>query len=223
MRTPLFQLEDILNAFRNKKVLTSQQLLTTVGCSKMTAWRLLRKHGYLTSYNHNARYYTIEGIPQFDDDGLWSYRKICFSKWGALTDTMLALVHNSKAGLTAEQLQQRLQVKNLKPALSRLVDQKRITREKMENHFVYFPLQAATHQKQQKQRKQESLLCQSKADLPSVEHIIALLVEMIGHPKNTPRQWSRRLARQGIRITPRQIQVVLDHYQIDLKKGLFIS
>lgn len=223
MRTPLFQLEDILNAFRKKKVLTSEQLLDAVGCSKMTAWRLLRKHGYLTSYNHNARYYTIDGIPQFDEYGLWSYRKICFSKWGALTDTMLALVHNSKAGLTAEQLQQRLQVKNLKPALSRLVDQKRVQREKIENHFVYFPLQEAAHKKQQKQRKQQDLRRPSKADLPALEHIIALLVEMIGHPQNTPRQWSRRLARQGIRIPPQQIQAVLDHYQIDLKKGLFIS
>ncbi len=217
MRTPLFQLEDILKAFQKRKALTSQQLLKAVGCSKMTAWRLLRKHGYLTSYNYNARYYTIQGIPQFDEDGLWSYRKICFSKWGALTDTMLALVHNSKAGLTAGQLQQRLQVKNLKPALSRLVDQKRLTREKIEDHFVYFPLQAAAQKKQQKQRKQESLRRQSKSDLPSVEPIIALLVEIIGHPQNTPRQWSRRLARQGIRITPKQIQAVLDHYQIDLK------
>jgi len=223
MRTPLFQLEDILKAFQKKKVLTIEQLLKAVGCSKMTAWRLLRKQGYLTSYNHNARYYTIDGIPQFDEYGLWSYRKICFSKWGALTDTMLALVHNSKAGLTAEQLQQRLEVKNLKPALSRLVDQKRLKREKIENHFVYFPLQAAAHKKQQKQRKQQSLLPRSKPDLPSVEHIISLLIEIIGHPKNRPRQWSRRLARQGIRITPKQIQVVVDHYQIDLKKGLFIS
>lgn len=223
MRTPLFQLEDILKAFQKKKVLTIEQLLKAVGCSKMTAWRLLRKQGYLTSYNHNARYYTLDGIPQFDEYGLWSYRKICFSKWGALTHTMLALVHNSKGGLTAEQLQQQLQVKNLKPALSRLVDQKRLKREKTENHFVYFPLQAAVHKKQRKLRKQESLLRRSKPDLPSVEHIISLLIEIIGHPKNRPRQWSRRLARQGIRITPKQIQVVLDHYQIDLKKGLFIS
>ena len=222
MRTPLFQLEDILKAFHKKKVLTIEQLLKSVGCSRMTAWRLLRKHGYLTSYNHNARYYTIDGIPQFDEEGLWAYRKICFSKWGSLTETMLALVHNSQAGLTAEQLQQRLQVKNLKPALSRLMDQERLKREKLENHFVYFPLQSTTRKKQQKRRKQESLLRPSKSDLPSVEHIIALLVEIIGHPKNTPRQWSRQLARQDIRITPKQILVVLDHYQIDLKKGLFI-
>ncbi len=223
MRTPLFQLEDVLKAFGKKKVLTIEQLLQGVGCSKMTAWRLLRKQGYLTSYSHNARYYTIEGIPQFDEDGLWEYRKICFSKWGALTDTVLALVHNSKAGLTAEQLQQRLQVKNLKPALCRLVDQKRLKREKIKNHFVYFPLQATSHKKQQKQRKQESLLRQSTSNLPPVEHIVSLLVEIIGHPKNRPRQWSRRLARQGIRITPKQIQGVLDHYEIDPKKGLFIS
>jgi hypothetical protein len=223
MRTPLFRLEDLLKAFQKKKVLTVEQLLKAGGCSKMTAWRLLKQHGYLTSYNHNARYYTIDGIPQFDEDGLWTYRKIRFSRWGSLTETMLALVRNSQSGLTAEQLQQRLGVKNLKPALSRLVDQQRLKREKIENHFVYFPRQVTARKKQQKRRKREGLPRLDTADLPSVEHIIALLVEIIAHPKNTPRQWSRRLARQGIRIPPKRIQAVLEHYQIDLKKGLFIS
>jgi hypothetical protein len=41
-----------------------------IECSKTTALRLLRKQGYLTSYNLNARYYTIDGIPQFDEYGL---------------------------------------------------------------------------------------------------------------------------------------------------------
>jgi hypothetical protein len=114
-------------------------------------------------------------------------------------------------------------VKNLKPALSRLVEQERLKREKIENHFVYFPLQVAARKKLEKRRKQESLPRPSTSDLPSLQHIIALLVEIIAHPKNTPRQWSRRLARQGIRIPPKQLQAVLEHYQIDLKKGLFIS
>jgi hypothetical protein len=108
MRTPHFQLKDLLDIFRRKKVLTKRELLQGAGCSSMTAWRLLSKHGYYTSYNCNARYYTLADTPQFDDHGLWTYRKIRFSKWGSLTETIVALVGNSEAGMTPEQLQQQL-------------------------------------------------------------------------------------------------------------------
>ena len=56
--------------------------------------------------------------------------------------------------------------------------------------------------------------------LPDAQHVIALLVEIIRHPQQTPRQWARRLARQGIRWRTPQIQAVLDHYGLSVKKGL---
>ena len=118
MRTPIFRLQHILDAFKRKKVLTKEELLKVTGCSTMTAWRLLSQHGYYTSYNDNARHYTIAGIPQFDEHGLWIYRKARFSKWGALTKTIIGLVQESPAGLTAEQLQQVLKLKNVKPHLT---------------------------------------------------------------------------------------------------------
>ena len=139
MRTPVFQLRDLINAFRQKKVLTKEELLLATQCSAMTAWRLLQRHGYLTSYNYNARYYTLAGIPQFDQHGLWSVRKIRFSKWGSLTETIIALIENSQAGMTPEELQELLHVKNVRPALARLIQQERLTREKVSGRFVYFP------------------------------------------------------------------------------------
>ena len=72
MREPVFEIQVLLKAFRQHKVLTKEQLLAATQCSNMTAWRLLRRHGYFTSYNHNARYYTLAGIPEFDQHGLWT-------------------------------------------------------------------------------------------------------------------------------------------------------
>jgi len=54
--------------------------------------------------------------------------------------------------------------------------------------------------------------------LPDPYHVIALLVEMIRHPQQTPRQWARRLAHQGIRLKTHEIQAVLEHYQLSVKK-----
>jgi hypothetical protein len=223
MRTPIFQLQDLLDAFHRKKVLTKKQLLQAAGCSSMTAWRLLRQQGYFSSYNDNARYYTIVGVPQFDPHGLWSYRQARFSKWGSLTKTIIALVQESSAGLNAEQLQQLLHVKNVKPILTRLIHDESLTREKIEARFVYFPRQQASRSRQAKQRKKQAREALAARALPPLEHIIALLVEIIRRPKNTPRQWARRLAQESVRLRTADIQAVLELYQIDPKKGLLNS
>ena len=223
MRTPIFHLQNTLDAFKRKKVLTKQELLDAAGCSTMTAWRLLSQHGYFTSYNHNARHYTIAGIPKFDEHGLWNYRKVRFSKWGSLTKTIIGLVQESSAGLTAEQLQQLLKLKNVKPQLTRLIAKNALSRERAEGRFIYFSVPDASARKQRKQRTKEIEERRTIHALPPLEQIVALLVEIIRRPQNTPRQWARRLSRQGVRIGTGDIQAVLGHYQIDPKKGLFKS
>jgi len=55
MGTTIFQLQDLLNVFRKKKVLTLDELLRETGCSTMTVWRLLRPHGYLRQLAINNR------------------------------------------------------------------------------------------------------------------------------------------------------------------------
>jgi hypothetical protein len=62
---------------------------------------------------------------------------------------------------------------------------------------------------------------ETPAVLPPLEQVIALLVEIIQRPQNSPRQWANRLARQQIRLSTEDIRAILDHYEIDRKKGLF--
>lgn len=223
MRTPLFQLQDLLIAFKHKKVLVKAEILKAAGCSSMTAWRLLSQHGYFTSYNDNARYYTLVDIPKFDEHGLWTHGKAGFSKWGTLTKTIVELVRESSSGLTAEQLRQLLKVRNVKSTLTHLMEKKSLAREKIEGRFVYFSLSNASGRVQRKQRKKNIEQQATIQVLPSLEHIVALLVEIIRQPQNTPRQWTRRLRRQGIRMSTADVQAVIDHYQIDPKKGLLKS
>jgi len=105
-------------------------------------------------------------------------------------------------------------VKNVRPAVGKLVQQGRLAREKMSGRFVYFPV-GNTTERRQRRREMEA-----PAALPSLEHVIALLVEIIQRPRNSPRQWAQRLARQQIRLSTDDIRKVLDHYGIDRKKGL---
>ena len=223
MKTARFTPGDLLKPFSRKQVLSKAELLKACDCSAMTAWRILRQQGYLTSYNHNAKYYTLRRMAQFDEQGLWAYRDIRFSKWGSLPETIVGQIELSPSGMTIRELQERLQIENARPMLTHLVRQGRLRRAKLTGTAVYFLGEPSRHRQQLQQRETEAAAKRLAQPLPDPHHVIALLVEMIRHPRQTPRQWARRLARQEIRLKTAEIQAVLDHYQLSLKKVLSSS
>jgi len=199
LRTPRFELQEVLSTFRRRKVLTQRELLQQTGCSSMTAWRLLRQHGYHTSDNDNARHDTLVGVPQFDEHGLWAYRDVRFSKWGSLTETIVALVEHSSAGLTAQQLQQLLHIENLKPILTRLTQRKSLTRERINARFVYFAPQRTARSGQHQQRKAQLEQAATHCALPALNDIVSLLVEIIGNVSIAGRPIRLRLTTNSYR------------------------
>jgi hypothetical protein len=223
MKSARFSASDLLKPFSRKQVLTKAELLKACGCSAMTAWRILRQQGYLTSYNHNAKYYTLRHTAQFDQQGLWAYRDVRFSKWGTLPDTIVGQIELSPSGMTVRELQERLHIENVKPTLTHLTGQGRVLRARTAGTTVYFLGEPSQHQQQLQRRETETAAKRLAQPLPDPQHVIALLVEMIRHPRQTPRQWARRLARRGIRLKTAEVQAVLDHYQLSLKKGLSSS
>src|SRR5665213_1736272 len=139
---------------------------------------------------------------------------------GSLIETIVALVEHSSAGLTARQLQELLHIENLKPILTRLMQRKSLTRERINASFVYFAPHRTARSGQHQQRQAQLQQAATHCALPALNDIVGLLVEIIRRPDKTPRQWARRLAQKGIRLGTRDIQAVLTHYGIDVKKGL---
>lgn len=223
MKTLRFTPGDLLKPFSRKQVLTKAELLQACGCSAMTAWRILRQQGYLTSYNQNAKYYTLRRMAQFDEQGLWAYRDIRFSKWGTLPETIVGQIELSPSGMAVHELQDRLHIENVKPTLTHLIRQGRLQRTRIAGTTVYFLAEPSRRQQQLQQRETEAATKRLALSLPDPQHVIALLVEMIRHPRQTPRQEARRLARQGIRLKTAEIQAVREHYQLSLKKRLSSS
>ena len=215
MRPKKFSKKDIVALFYKHKILTKKQLFQICGCSNMTAWRILSEHGYISSYNFNAKYYTLIDIPVFDQNGLWSYRKVGFSKYGSLTNTLIALVFNSRCGLEKNQLQQLLGV-NVIPILSKLYQQGKLYREKVEGIFVYLQTNEEKRRRQLSHRAGD-IIKDKDHQLPQPERIIAVLVELIQRVELQPPQLARRLSRKGIKVTTTEIRAILQHYQLTKK------
>ena len=215
MRPKKFTKKDIVELFYQEKILTKKQLTQTCGCSNMTAWRILSEHGYITSYNFNAKYYTLTDIAVFDKNGLWSYRKVRFSKYGSLTNTVIAVVFNSRCGLEKNELQQLLGV-NVIPIVSKLYRQGKLYREKVDGIFVYLQTNQDQWRRQLSNRASD-IIKDKHRQLPEPERIIAVLVQLIHRVELQPQQLARRLSRKGIKVTTTEIRAIFEHYQLTKK------
>jgi len=128
-------------------VFTLEQLVSYLGCSAPTARLRLKKWKSYTSYNKNGRYYSLHTVPRFDENGLWHYEHIFFSKSGNLKKTLIYLVQRSPSGLTGKEIGDLV---GLPPRsfLHHFRNTAGIYREKIEGLYIYFSDDPGRYQRQ---------------------------------------------------------------------------
>lgn len=148
-----FLRQDLVNFFKQNKIATLPELKGVLGSAvDVTVFRKLKEIGYLSSYSHRGRYFTLPQTADFDEHGLWSYRGVHFSRYGTLRSTAQVLVEGSPAGSFARPLQNLLQV-GVKEALLDLVRQSRLSRLPLAGRYLYCSVQEAIQKRQFQQRQ----------------------------------------------------------------------
>lgn len=147
--------ERLAGLFQKRPVLDMQDLLHAFpGRSERSIIRDLVSIGYLASYNHAGRFYTLTGTPRFDDDGLWQHQGILFSRHGTCKATVRHLVLPSDTGPTHPELQKRLHVRvyNTVPDLVRNIE---ISREEIDRLYLYVHVDPEVRMNQFAERRQQ--------------------------------------------------------------------
>jgi len=138
---------------REHRIATLPQLKAALRTSStMTVFRKLKDLSYWSSYSHRGSFYTLRDIPDFDQQGLWSFHQVWFSKYGNLIQTARQFVQESVAGYTVAQLEELLHVE-CKAALLKLHQQDRLERESIEGLYVYFSDDPAQRRSQRLKRE----------------------------------------------------------------------
>ena len=181
--------------------------------SRTTIFRVLSAAGYLTSYSHAGRYYTLKGIPKFDRHGIWLHRGIGFSLHGTLRATVIHLVEISAAGQTHSQLQDVLQLR-VHDTLRLLIQDHALTRKQFQDAYLYLSSKPKRASAQWAQRQQLAAVAVPEELEPS--RVIDVLVAVVRHPSDDAGAVSRRLRALGHAVTAEQVEAVFTRY--DLKK-----
>lgn len=198
---------------RERKVFMLQDVAQAIGRTIHTARRRLKAWKAYRSYNKNGRYYALPEAPQFDDNGLWQWDGVFFSRYGNLTETVIESITRSEAGLSSMELGERLRL-DPRSFLSAFAKHPRLRREKQAGRFVYYAADASLYSRQHQGRCTRPGLPPE----PSESDVVALLVEQIKHPELSPQQLSRRLRAQKRRIDPEMIGRLFAQHGLTVKK-----
>lgn len=190
-----------LKSFKRKKVMTIDELTKLMNCSIPTVRRRLKQWHTYTSYNKNGSYYVLEDVAKFNQDGLWQYKGILFSKYGNLRETVIHLVNSSRSGLSGAEIGKLI---GLAPRSFLSHFRNVLPREKIAGRFIYFsPAEECSIR--QKQNRQETIDRSKDTKLPTDAQAIVILVEWIKHPKLSIEELSNRLSKKGHTIKPQII------------------
>lgn len=216
MKKEISPREQLVNLFEQKKCWTISQLSEQLDYAAVSVKRFLRQVGYSSSFTHNGKWYTLHGIPDFDEDGLWFYEGIGFSRHGNLKKTLLHLVTQSPLGLSAGQLSEKLSSPRY-DVLNHMYKAGRIDRLKTPRGFVYLATDPGA-KKQQIGRLQTFVSEQSKPGVLTAQAAVYVLAEFIKHPQASFAELSRGVAKKQVMATPEMIAQLFEEH--DLKKTL---
>ena len=207
--------QQLADLFRKTPVMDMRAIERALGGrSRRSLFRDLEALGYLSSYTHTGRYYTLASVPEFDPDGVWRYQGIGFSRAGTLKATVRRLAESAEAGRTQRELQLRLEARVHNPLLD-LVEHKQLRRESIAAEYVYVAAARAQAAKQLEHRR--ALVAAGMA--PSVPVALTLevevLVEVIHGARLSPPDAATvaaRLSARGIRASEADVSAVLERH-----------
>ena len=188
-----------LEKIRRQKIITIDQLIKLLTCSVST----------YTSINKNGRYYTLPQIPVFDENGLWQYQTVLFSRHGNLTNTIVELIRTSGKGLSAAELAGIVKLTPNSSFFSRIKNVPGVRRERHQGRFVYFSERPEVYSRQKHSW--------SAADLPTDAQAVIILVQLIKHPGIGVEQLAGKASQHDRQIAPEAVGRFLEFHGL-LKK-----
>jgi hypothetical protein len=214
MTTSLPPTQQIVSLFGQKPCWMIQPLAAEMRYSIASVRRFLAEVGYYSSFTHNGAWYTLQSIPRFGRNGLWFSRDIGFSRAGSLTKTLITLVTESPAGMSAEMLGETLRCR-CHGVLVNLWRKGSIQRQKMGRCQVYF---AADLHKAERQRQARSAQYPPRVRF-SAEMAVLVLAEFIRSPDSSFEQLAEKISQsKKVTVRPEQIEDLFDQH--GLKKTM---
>lgn len=209
----------VVDALRALRVARARRLAEQLECSTKTIRRALASVGYFTSINHNGAFITLREMPQFDQQGLWSYESVRFSKHGNLPQTIQQIARQAAAGATVQELEQLVGTR-VHNHVSQLLRKGQLSRFFVGRNVVYAaadPRRQASQQQARQAMQPEPTVVVPALDLPpglDALRVIQVLVDLLQRPEASIAAIARGLQARRVDVRAEQVRQILDFYRL---------
>lgn len=215
MKSNRDRIEQCLLVLRNSKIMTVSELMEVSTYSPRSLWAYLKEWGCYRSYNQNGRYYVLPDIPKFDQQGIWKFKNVYFSKHGNLKESIFHLVNQFPSGGNVNEVGAFLGI-SVHAHLTQYFKSGQIERGKYNGVYVYFSQNSAVYERQKKAR--EAMTYQeSKVSLPSDYESVIILSQYAEHPEDTLETLVRRVRKKRCVVSVKEVRHLLIYHKL-LKK-----
>jgi len=186
---------------------------------RSTLFRDLKKLDVISSYTHTGQYHALTRLAKFDEDGLWFFHDVGFSRYGTLKRSLVHVITHSQAGMTHREMRTLFRVEVQKP-LTDLVRTHAVARQLLPSRIHVYLSAEETSVAQLERRL--ALGDKALAVALPVESIrIEILVEVIRAPERTldEKVLGPRLRERGVLVKDEEVRHVFAYY--DIKKNGF--
>jgi hypothetical protein len=176
MRPEEYNTSKLIELLERERILSLKRVAVALGKpSRTTLFRKLAEVGGRASYSHRGQYQTLDRIAKYDENGLWSFRGVHFSRRGTLLETIVYLVERSETGYFASELQALLQVR-VHNALAQLYGAKLLERDQHADQYLYI---SPTSGVGQLEKRHAAMQQTQTSEAPAVEQMPGELGESV--------------------------------------------
>jgi len=206
---------ELRELFKKNIVMDIDDLQKQTSSSRITVLRHLKEIGYITSYNKNAKYYTLLEIAKFNETGIFNHKGILFFRNGGIRELVIKEIESGEKGFTAEELNTKIGTR-VSVQLHQFVRKNLIIRRKYSSFYVYYSIDESTQKKQVKNREKElhKISTNEDSELTDEQKTIRILLEIIQNPNAEPNEIGRIMHENGLKITDHYIDNIFLKYNI---------
>ena len=173
----------------------------------------------ISSYTHTGQYHALTRLAKFDEDGLWFFRDVGFSRYGTLKRSLVHMITHSSAGMTHREMKKLFRVEVQKP-LTELVSINAVSRQLLPGRIhVYL----SVHEASVAQWERRFAIGDKALEVLPAESIrIEILVEVIRAPERSldEKVLGPLLRKRGVLVKDEAVRYMLAYYDIKKKRIL---
>ncbi|MGA1825646.1 MAG: hypothetical protein ACMUIP_13385 [bacterium] len=201
---------------RENRVCTFEKILQEVDYHAITLRRDIKSISGITSYTHRGKFITLLNIPIFDENGIWFYKEIGFTKFKNSLDLIINIINRSKEGITQEELEKLLKIK-ISKQIQILLRQNRLNRVKLGSRYCYLSEELAKDRERRIQSLNITIEEHYDKKIKISDLIAVLKVVLLEHTINMD-DLESLIKKHSLDVSVRKLEQLLMKYNLSEKK-----